>query len=263
MNPLQYQRAQAKPTAGNIAEAEKVVEKLGIAKSLARRYAKVEELVTIWRPSPKTEKPADGVFGHLKAKGDNKPSELQLPITTMTWEKFSRTVLPNAKSIELRIPSDRDNFAAIITAVHPDAPPILQWDREEQRNPCSSYVYNNGSHASHWGLVAGTYKKIIAICNFPHNWYGKSPNYPDGVVMVVEGARDLTCTGMALFPEMLKSELHGIRATIEAYSNAGKIEGAEEATACGLGLSAKSQLGYVVRVIADTGTQEYKLDRWD
>lgn len=34
MNPLQYQRPQAAPSAGNVAQAERIVEKLGIANSL-------------------------------------------------------------------------------------------------------------------------------------------------------------------------------------------------------------------------------------
>ena len=43
MNPLKYQRPQAAPTVGNIAQAEKIVQKLGIANSLKRRFARLEE----------------------------------------------------------------------------------------------------------------------------------------------------------------------------------------------------------------------------
>ncbi|MVW69971.1 hypothetical protein [Bordetella sp. 15P40C-2] len=48
MHPLRYQRPQCAPTEGNIAQAEKLVEKLGIARSLKRRYARLEEIRTLW-----------------------------------------------------------------------------------------------------------------------------------------------------------------------------------------------------------------------
>ena len=52
MHPLQYQRPQAAPKAGNIAQAEKVVAQLDAAGALARRFARVEEIQALWRPTP-------------------------------------------------------------------------------------------------------------------------------------------------------------------------------------------------------------------
>jgi len=48
MHPLQYQRPQAAPSAGNIAQAEKIMEQLGASGALSRRFARLEELQTIW-----------------------------------------------------------------------------------------------------------------------------------------------------------------------------------------------------------------------
>lgn len=39
------------------------------------------------------------------------------------------TVLPLAEEIEYQVKSV-DNFSAILTASHEDAPPILQWDKK-------------------------------------------------------------------------------------------------------------------------------------
>ena len=39
-----------------------------------------------------------------------------------------------------------------------------------------------------------------------------------GVLFVLAGARESRQDGSALFPEILKSEFHGIRSVIEAYS---------------------------------------------
>ncbi len=55
----------------------------------------------------------------------------------MTWEKFARTVLPDAETIELYVPAEAAPYVAMVTAANPQAPPILQWDRAERRNPVS------------------------------------------------------------------------------------------------------------------------------
>ena len=53
-------------------------------------------------------------------------------------------------------------------------------------------------------------------------------------MLVIADARETKQSGSALFPEFLKAELHGIRATIEAYSKKGHRSGDfEDALACG------------------------------
>ena len=70
--------------------------------------------------------------------------------------------------------------------------------------------------------------------------------------------------GRSTVPEFLKSEFHGIRATIEAYSKSAKLEGAAESNACGLILhSGNSAWDTVVRVMANGIVLDYRLDRWD
>jgi hypothetical protein len=88
MHPLKYQRAQVAPTAGNIARAETVIEKLGIAKSLERRYATKEDCTFLWLSKDGQTFPT-GVFGHLKPKSER----------TMTWERFADSILPGAGRI--------------------------------------------------------------------------------------------------------------------------------------------------------------------
>jgi hypothetical protein len=70
--------------------------------------------------------------------------------------------------------------------------------------------------------------------------------------------------GAVLFPEFLKSEFHGIRATIEAYSKSATLDGAAESNACGLMLQGStSAWDTVVRVTANGMALDYRLDRWD
>ncbi|MFD3447143.1 hypothetical protein ACFDTO_21330 [Microbacteriaceae bacterium 4G12] len=265
MHPLQYQRPQAAPTAGNIEQAEKIVEKLGIRNSLVRRFARLNELENIWVPKEKKESIKNkGVFSHLKAKGKKELPKMDIPPITMTWRKFSETILPLAENIEFLVKDEKDNFSAILTASYEDAPPIMQWDREEKRNPFSWYVYNGGSNYDRWGLSPG-YCTVTGICLQPSMWYSDFSHQGKSVFFLLEEAKDrgYESAGNGLFPEMLKSELHQIRSTIEAYSESATIENYDEASACGIKLEYGQNWDAMFRVTTNTGTVIYKLDRWD
>jgi hypothetical protein len=260
MHPLQYQRPQAAPSAGTIAQAEKLVEQLGIAKSLERRFARLEDLKAEWLPDPEVAPAGGGVFAHLKPKEATR-QELIVTAQTITWEKFARTVLPIAKLTEINAPG-YGAYTALVTAEHPDAPPIFQWDSEQQRNPVSLYLYNGGSPPSRWNIQSG-WRKVTAITLRPSMWYGLNEHHGKNAIFIIEGCRDLENRDVGLFPETLKSELHGVRAVIEAHSRTAKLGGAEQATACGLMCPVNGTPTHV-RVTDAVGTRfEYKIDRWD
>lgn len=265
LHPLRYQRPTAAPTAGNIKAAEELVAKLGIAPSLERRFARLDEVKTIWAPKAlPDEKPADGVFGHLKAKGrENVPSVI-LPPAVVTWEKFARTVLADAAQMEIRVPYT-GNFIALTTAVHADAPPIMKWDHPEERNPVAWYVYHGGSQASQWRLAGGAWVPITAVVPPPPSWGSRPMDYlAHGVVLVIQGAADTReNSGNALFPECLKEELHGARSTIEAYSRTAKVSGREEASACGYHIGRQGRADCLIRVRNGNAWNSYQIDRWD
>lgn len=61
-----------------------------------------------------------------------------------------------------------------------------------------------------------------------------TPQHGEGAFFILKDCRDLNTPHLCLFPEFLKHELREIRSTIEAYSQAGKMGGAAEASACGL-----------------------------
>lgn len=264
MHPLQYQRPQELPKSGNIEQAEKIVEKLGIRESLRRRFARIDEIVKIWEPAiiTNTQK-SGGVFSHLKPRNSEPDTfDMHTPPISITWEKFARTILPEAIGIEYLTPRHNTSYTALLTAVDPDSPPILQWDNEHQRNPVSWYVWHGGSSASQWGLSAGEYCKVSAITLKPSMWYGDNPQQGNGVIFILEGAKESRFNGLSIFPEILKSELHQIRATIEAYSKAGMLEGQDEMSACGIALFAGSEWTFF-KVKTKLGIAIYKLDGWD
>lgn len=269
MHPLQYQRPQAAPAAGAIAQAEKVVEQLGAAGSLARRFARPDEITdTVWRAKPRAEANAAGgsVFGHLKAKGAPEIPLMDVPAITITWEKFSRSVLPEAESIEFHARAHADHYAALVTAANPEAPPILQWDSVERRNPFSWYVWTGGSSPEQWGLRCGGRFPVYAITLQPSMWgdtEGRFAHHGAGAIFLIEGASETVMAGAALFPALLKSEFHGIRSVIEAYSKTAQIAGLKEPMACGIKLSKGHRWNHLFTVTAKGRRVSYLLDRWD
>jgi hypothetical protein len=263
LHPLQYQRPQAAPSAGNIAAAEKIVEQMGIAPSLERRFARLDELEAIWKPkAPHAAPKGAGVFSHLQSKDAAESVAVDMPALTMTWAKFVATILPGAEAMQFAVPA-HGSFIAFTSAANMDAPPILKWDREDKRNPVAWYVYHNGSGASQWGLRVG-WCKVNAACLPPSQWGDKPmPELGTGVVLVLDGAADTRSgQGNALFPETLRGELHAVRATIEAYSKRAEIGGREEASACGYHLG-KGRIDVMLRVTSGGRATDYRIDRWD
>jgi hypothetical protein len=428
--PSQYMRAQAPPAAGNIAQAEKIIEKLKAAGALQRRYARLDELPTfLWRPaSPPGTAPeapaASAVFGHIapKTKAPAPEPRKVTPQKIMHWEEFWNTVLSEAQRIEVQIPQNSDRFVALMTAAQPGAPPILQWDSEEARNPFSWYyaagidaeirrrvleaggtyegvdlraslLWNNRNDLDLHALTpdkehiyfgnkkgtcggwldvdmnirgetetpvenirwlkgaakAGTYVFYVQNYRFhehlqaptpfrielevngeifhhdgvisparqtgadsdvivteflftpgqklgapprgmrhaeekgawnvaPNQWvpvtgivpspnlWGDRPLRQHGrhLFFLLHGCRDTRRgVGRGFFVETLKGEFHPIRSTLEAYTATATLEGSEEATACGLGMSDQAPWDLLLRVTTASGTTLYQIDRWE
>lgn len=275
MHPLQYQRPTAAPSEGNIEQAEKVVASLQSAGALERRFAKLEDLTTLWTPRPaKPSKPAassrstasSGVFAHLRGSQKLDVTETGAPPTAMTWEKFARTVLPTAERIEYMVPRYSAPLLAFVTAANADAPPIVQWDREDKRNPVTWYQYINQSAPSRWNLRPDEWCAVTAITLGPFAWDAARDHGNHGhlAVLILDGARDLHYVQSGgLFPEHLKGDYHSVRRTLEAHFMRSTIVGKNEATACGLALQGNGPWNATVRVTAGGVRTLYRIDRWD
>lgn len=142
MNPYNYMRSQSAPTDNAVNEAEKIVERLGIADSLARRYAQIEEIPEfIWRNKSKntTKDNNKGIFANIQTrnKTTQKNNNLNLPTTVMTWEKFARTILPTADRIEAKV-ENTNRLMALVTATNKDSENIFKWDNR------FSWYYHGG-----------------------------------------------------------------------------------------------------------------------
>lgn len=219
---LVYQRPQAPPSDGTIAQAEKLFASMGLERSLARRTMRLEELDhALWVPKPvEVSARGKGIFDSLKSSPKTPPKVVGNGVIRITRVKFERDILPQAERIEAHVPYHGD-FIGLVTAVHEDAPPLLQWDREEARNPVSWYVYVNGSGASQWRLRGGTYVAVHAITELPCHWTGHTPNKDDRRILILDGCKDQKLDSLSLFPSCLRGELHGVRSVIEAFSQRG------------------------------------------
>lgn len=260
MHPLQYQRPQAAPTEGNIRAAEALFQKMNLAPALQRRYAMLRDIQEfLWEPAVPEEK-AQGIFSHLSKEH----KKMELPkdsyINTVSWVVFARDVLPQAKSIRIKL-NGAMSFAGLVTAVHADAEPILQWDRAEHRNPVSWYVYHGGSRPSTWALVDGEWADIVGVTKMPSSWNGCKSDFDRQVCFLIEGMRDARNSSLALFPETLRSELREVRATIEAYSRNACIQKTENPVGAvilpaGVGTT-------VIEVAGEVMRRYYRIDRWE
>jgi len=264
MHPLRYQRPQAPPSAGNIVQAEKLFAQLGLAPALERRIARLDEIPLIWSPKGEEPRPpaSGGLFAHLapKKKSVQAPS-VDIPAITMTLEKFLREVAPTADTMEINLGSGNHGFIALTTAVNVDAPKLFQWD-----HPFSWYVWHGGAPVSQYGLAPG-WLKVAGMTRLPARWNDDGQRFKhhgDGIIMLLAGARETRQAGAALFPSLLRSELHGVRSTIEAHSKSAQMHGLAEGCAIGYDLRDSSgSYPATVRITSAGRVQTYKIDRWD
>lgn len=262
MHPLRYQRPIAQPKQGTIDAAEKLVEKMGIERSFERRYATLDDIKRFLWVKAREPKEASGFFGHLRGHNIS-PSDVGLPQRNMTWEKFRREVLPGAGNIDISLPQWNGPYYGLLAATHADSPNLLQWD-----NPVSWYFYHGGSSSSDWGLAnymgalpRNDWGEVTAVFLPPYMWDGEDKFIHHGrkVFFAIRGAVDRRhSSGLCLFPEIMKSEYHGIRSVIEAHSNAKKPTGGLAGNANGL---AFQNGGPPITLRVDG--QIITIDRWD
>ncbi len=251
VDPSKYMRAQVAPAAGNLKQAEGVIQKMEAAGSLRRRYAtRADVQETVWSRRCEvcdstslcdadqhlSHGRSGPVFGHIVPKAKPRANVQDLPAVKMTLDKFRRIMLPTADRIEWLVPEVPSQFAALVTAADPAAPPILQWDHVERRNQTS--IYSAQSAACFWNLTANHWAPVSFIAQMPYHWAGNSaPNHKEGLLLALEGCRDAARTaGGGFLSEFLLGDLRPVRTSLDAYARAAKVEGVELSEASGLAL---------------------------
>lgn len=116
-----------------------------------------------------------------------------------------------------------------------------------------------------WNLDLAQYHEVTGIVKTPNQWGNAKVNSGDAqIIMLLEGAKDVSSgSGRGFLTEMLVSELQPIRSTLNAFVANQQIEGIEDATANGIGLSANGTINIDLRVTTGNTVANYKIDRWD
>jgi hypothetical protein len=171
-----------------------------------------------------------------------------------------------AEKIYYQTRRGRCPFAALVTAVDPDAPPILQWDLPDNRNPVSWYLYEGGSDHAEFGLLQGRHE-VTAIALQPNQWTSEDQfaHQGAGVFFAILGCHDTHNRTLCLFPEILRSEFHDVRSVIEAYSRQTPIEGRMEAMCAGIMIQKRptATIAEELVIVASGQTVAYIIDRFD
>lgn len=269
LDPKRYQVTTKECTEGNIKQADELVEKLNLKTSFERRFARLDEIPKIWEPTGHSnddngDNEDGGFFSQkLRKKGEKlKINKSQ----TMTWVKFQRDVLPEAEKIQMYIPYSALNFCAFVTATNPNSEPIIVWDYPENRNPVSWYIYVGGVFPNQFGLEADTFIDVKAITTQPNQWSNNDvmiKAFGQGIFFALEDARDSAAPDLALFTELLRSELHSVRATITEFNKRGKLSGIEQGDAQGVLLQSNREYNIFLRVETKTTSTYYTIDRFE
>lgn len=116
-----------------------------------------------------------------------------------------------------------------------------------------------------WTAQSNTFVKVNGITTSPNLW-GQNPRPQAGshVFFLLDGLKDTSeGIGRGFFNEMLIPELREIRRTLEGFTASTPIEGADEASACGLGFSKDSEWNLTLKITSGNTTQLVNIDRWD
>ena len=106
-------------------------------------------------------------------------------------------------------------------------------------------------------------RPVVAVSLRPSQWQDGFCHHHKGALFVLPNCVDSNDAGNALFPETIRSEMHGARSVIEAYSRKATLSGREQASACGLLFDGKDAPVLVRALGPGRVWTTYKIDRWD
>lgn len=255
VDPNYYMRTQSAPKAGNLKQAEDVVQKLGLAEAVERRFARFDEVRGLaWTPKSTYEKAVGGIFAKLYPKPEAKALTKG---QTMTWLKFVHEVLPGAESITYIVPAARKPYAHITACAVDGQSSLFKWGHEY-----SLYRWASGTLPIDFALNAGQEVTVKAIGLLPHMWDDLNSPQQGAFVYLDEG-QDLEASnaGLGLHPDTLRPDLHSVRASIEHLSKAGTLKGLPGAA--GLKITKGEPINIELVVTSGGLRIQYTIDRWD
>lgn len=252
-----YQRPQAPAKSGTIVQAEQLFAELGFTKTdLARREMAFDELEGGWRPQQEKPPvvPETSIFAHLA----NAPRPVQtkhglkLSHRTMSWRVFQRDILGECINLQISIEAGMP-YCTLTTPAFPGTKPIFKTPQQ-----MGWYFYTKPVLAREYNLILGRYTNVLGMTQLP---LGQ-------IMFILEGAKDQRSPAIGLFPELIRTELFGIRAVIEEYSKSKQLERImptrQSAAGVAYNIAPAANWNANLRIIFASGmTQEVFIDRYE
>jgi hypothetical protein len=193
-------------------------------------------------PTTETKPKSPGLFSsllpirssQLQTKTET-PAYDAAPIKEITFRHFALRILPTAQTIHI-LPTSKDTMPYFFTRGLQNTKPLFAFHTPNSHT-ASWYTWGSRGPLSQANLSA-QYTTLKAIITFPHMWDFISPldalddskceefkfkRHGIRYLFVLEGAKEMYDQELGLFPELLKSEFHGVRSTIEAFSKRGWV----------------------------------------
>lgn len=244
-DPINYQRAKAEATQGNIIAMAKTLKAMNLESAMRRRWARFDEIKPFlrWAPKPTAEEAAaeaSGLFDHMLKKHTKQAPEaldVNIPPTNIPLFRFLRDVLPTAEKLQVYV-SRAMGIGGMTTAADENAGCIMRWDRPEARNPFCQFNLVTPVRPEEFGLRSHSWIQVRGVSDIPKHFHRPEDAAKDAhLLLELEGVEKFTMSASALFKETCISELHAFGPTIEEYSNTtpmGEVEASAKAVHTGV-----------------------------
>lgn len=176
--PSNYKRPKAIFTKAMVKQAQKQIEELGLKDSLARRYARVEDIsvndiLFVSRDTEPRLSSSDSPFNALMDGAQTKPKVFKR-VTEIGIEAFLQEVLPDAKKLELVLePRHKANLMSLIAPKVSGSPSLFKWPNG------FSWAYSGNIADSMKQRVKALGGRVDAELRFSIEWNDKGDNNDD------------------------------------------------------------------------------------
>lgn len=226
VNPMKYQRPTKEVSTGGAMRANQLFKELNInPSSLQRRFATWNEIKehAIWtKPINDTnEENANDPFSYMINKSNDDDEKYVVRQLNISKDDFINKILNDPEICGIGVVFNNENvfnhhIVCIVGPNQQDNSPILYYDHEDNRNPYSWFTFN-GSNL--YGIYSYDNLNVVGIIRTPNQWYDEDKTGINHTILIFDkGDCNVTNVSSCLFPELLRKELHEIRAVIEKYS---------------------------------------------
>ena len=175
--PQNYKRTSEIITPNMVKEAQKLIDELGIEKSLYRRFATIEDISVndvIYVDRNSKSKMKDSSVQSILMQAVSPPKTKSNNITEIKIDDFLNLIKSNVEKIEI-LPENKhlNNLCSIIAPKYSDAPNILKWNNNY------SWAYKGGFTDSIKENVKNAGGKVDGLLRFSIQWNDLNDNEND------------------------------------------------------------------------------------